>query len=141
MRTLILTIILVFSLLFIQSSCKTIRPNKMPDFKLKKANYQSWYISPQNKGTDVLIIVSNVKAGVVFKSIVFRGIEVPIEEQISGNKIVLKASFNPGIAMLHSKSKINRKANQLIYKIGKQHKSMLLSNLKRKKNKFYRLSS
>lgn len=132
--------ILFISLLLFQSSCRTIAPNKMSYFKLKNTSYQSWYISAENKGTDVTIIVSNVKVGVRFKSIVFRGIEVPVSEQISGNKIVLKASFNPGIATLHSNYQINRNANQLKYQIGSQHKSMLLNNIKRKKNKFYRLS-
>lgn len=132
-------IILIISLLLIQSSCRTIRSNRVPDFHIKKSYYQSWTISPQIKGTDVIVSVSNVRAGIHFKSIIFRGIEVPVQQRIFRNKVVLKATFNRGLTKLKSNSKINRQANQLRYMLGNKEKFIPLNNIKRKKNKYYKI--
>ena len=139
MKKSIISLFTIFSFLIIFNSCRTVRSNRMPDFHIKNSSYQSWFVSPQNKGTDVVVVVSNVKPGVQFKSIIFRGIEVPVHKRILSNKIVLKATFSPGIAKLHYKSKINRKSNQLKYKIGNKERIILLNNLIRKKNKYFKI--
>lgn len=137
-NTLIIPVTFI-SLLFVFMGCKTIHTHRMPDFQLKESYYQSWVVSPQNKGTDIVLKLKYINPNIKFKSIIFRGREVPVQSFIQRNKIVLKAAFTSSTAKLKSKIKINRKSNRLTYQIGNREYYMLLNNLKRKKTKYSKI--
>ena len=131
-----LSVTLVF--LLIHSSCLSHRPNRMPDFKIKKAYYQSWHARHHARGTDVVIVIKKIKPGIRFKSIVYRGMEAPVQQRIYRNKIILTARFSAGNSPIARQTRYRNQPDQLIYTHGRHKERVYLNNLQRKRNKYYR---
>ncbi len=65
-------------------------------FRIKKAEYNSWVRDENIRGTDMVIILSHVKPDIVFKSITYRGIEVPVTVSTKGRRAIIKGTLNVG---------------------------------------------
>jgi hypothetical protein len=106
-------------------------------FQVKEAYYQSWFKSENEKGTHILIEVSNIKHGVVFDSVIFRGKILPLFIDNEGNALKLKADYVMGIPRISEESKAVSNPDQLLYRyLGKRY--IYPINLQRKEMKYFK---
>ena len=106
-------------------------------FQIKEAYYQSWFKSENEKGTHIVIELSNVKQEVVFDSMIFRSKILPLFIDSEGNALKLKADFVMGTSRISEESKAVSKPDQLLYKyLGKRYFNPI--NLQRKEMKYYK---
>jgi len=106
-------------------------------FIVKDAYYQSWMVSNQEKGTSICILVADVEKEVIFDSIIFRGIQMPVNFEIKDGTGTIESNINFELSKLESKSKSSEKPNQLIYSYqGKQY-SYRLESIRRENMKYY----
>ena len=128
---------IVFLIIILISGCKSMSKSALQDFKIIDAYYQSWVINENEKGIDIVIELKNVRSGLEFQSIIFRGLELPISIKKENNTTYLKAAYTIGLSKLDYKKTPSSKENQLIYQIDKVKKTVLLKEIRRKKTKFY----
>jgi hypothetical protein len=112
-------------------------PSRTP-FKLKKAVYRSWIVSETERGTDVILELSNVKEGIIFDSIIFRGIRLkafvtPLKKGI----IQIKSIIPSGRSRIRFEFTIVNLPDQLIYHQESERKAIFLKNIRREKTKIY----
>lgn len=135
MRPIILLLLFLSGILI--HSCGSINKVRMRDFTIKDAYYQSWILNENEKGTDVFVVIRNVGSGIEFRSIIFRGRELPISITKEKGTIVLRAGFTVGVSKLEQKTKVSNKEDQLIYQIGGVNKILILKEIRRKETKYY----
>ena len=129
--------VLLFLIIVIINSCGAIYKSSLVGFTIKDAYYQSWAFNEKEKGTDVFIVLKNVKPGIEFNTIIFRGMELPISKTSQKGKTTLKVSFRFGLSKLEQKKKTSNKENQLIYQMGKERRILILKEIRRKNTKYY----
>lgn len=121
-------------------SCNLIKQNNHKAFRIKEAYYQSWVVSDDEKGTDILLTLGDVKKGVEFDSIVFRGVRLRAFATGTNDEVSLKSVLTSGIPRLKLDKTVVNLPDQLIYRFNGQRKSCLLNGIERKSTKFYRPS-
>jgi len=104
-------------------------------FKIKEAYYQSWIKSENEKGTNVFIELVNVKAGVEFDSIVFRGNKIQAFASIKGNIVLLEGILTVGITRISIDSQPFNSSDQLLYTYKGNKFSIPVKTFNRKESK------
>jgi len=113
-----------------------VKCNHLP-FHIEEAYYQSWYKSENEKGTTIYFRLSDVKLGIRFDSLVFRGNELPLVAEIQGNEVKLTGQLNIGNTRIANKKELNNSQDQLLVKY--QGKRFVYPvKLDRKEMKYYR---
>jgi len=119
------------------TSCQSVSKGKVSPFRLNSAYYQSWVMSENERGTDIILRLDGVRKGIEFDSIVFRGIELPVFTSAEKDVIILKSILPIGQSRIRIESRVTGGPDQLIYRIKGKRKSYLLKNLERKETRYY----
>jgi len=88
-------------------------------FTFTDVTYQTWAVSETNKGTDLIIYLSDVDPDVKFTSITFRGVEVPVSVDRSGDKAILRAQLITGESVIDNyEYRVSGEEDNLKYSYG-----------------------
>lgn len=117
-------------------ACSVVSKNGNSLFKIKDAYYQSWMVNENEKGTTIIVELSNVKSGVEFDSLVFRGNRLSVATNIDGDKLILTSILNVGIERLIVDKKPVNLPDQLIYRSNDKKYSNPIPFFKRKETRY-----
>lgn len=131
----ILSILVIY--IFFVSCCNLMKCSDGKLFNIKDAYYQSWVASEKEKGTNIFIKVANVKDGVVFDSLIFRGIKLPVFTEVQNEIMTLKAIVNIEISRISLESVVVNKPDQLLYRFQEAKHSYILKKIRREKMRYY----
>lgn len=131
----ILSILLISFIFF--SMCTLRKSSAGNLFDIKDAFYQSWVISEKEKGTNINLEIINVKKGVVFDSIIFRGLRLPVFVEEKEGIVHLKSIINIEMSRIKLESKVTGKPDQLIYHYQDTQHSYILKKIRREKMKYF----
>ncbi len=129
---------LILLLLTIICSCNTKIIVQTTHFQVNDAFYQSWTVSENEKGTDIVLKLSTVDKCIVFDSLVFRGVQMPVSVSFENEYVILKSVLHVGISRLKTSNTIVKKPDQLLYKCLEARQSYSLNGMRREKNKYLR---
>jgi hypothetical protein len=119
------------------TSCAVLAPSKHTLFTVEKAYYQSWMSENGEKGTDIIVTLVNQDEGLVFESLVFRGIKVKASTELKGNKLIVRGTVNTGPSVIENyEYEVTGAENSLIFSYGKETFVYPLKNIERKKTRF-----
>jgi hypothetical protein len=120
------------------AGCSFIKHQNPEVFKIKQAYYQSWVISDNEKGADIVLILNIIKDGVEFDSIVFRGMRLKAFVTGDNKEVSIKGILPSGISRLKLENKVVNLPDQLIYHYKGERKSYFLRMIERKSTRFYK---
>jgi len=125
---------IVFSLItmasILHSNCCSFK-NKSPTlFNVKETYYQSWISKNQVKGTDIVIQLINVQKEVIFDSLVFRGIQLPVFIQKQDDVVTIKTVLSFDDTKFSIDKKVTHKPDQLLYMFQGKRYSFSLKNIR-----------
>jgi hypothetical protein len=116
MVTRIKIIIFLIQLLFI-IGCSTLKNMGEELFRVKDAYYQSWILNENKNGTNIVIELTDVKAGVVFDSVIFRGLKFPVYFEEKDGTVKLKSILNNDMVLLSTGPEKSDLPDMLMYHI------------------------
>ena len=130
-------IITVIFMLGILNSCATMFTSEHELFHVNDVYYQSWAIKDLEKGTDVIIELSNLDEDVEFTSIIFRDIEVDVSVTTEGKKTIVRGTINTGPSLIENYEYDVTDAGDMIkFKYRGAESSYPLKNIRREKTNF-----
>lgn len=132
-----LQVFILFIIIFL-FSCTPLRKNSIHEFTVKESSYQSWIVNENEKGTDIILLCTNVVKEVEFDSIIFRGIMIPVTTKVENGNYIIKGSVRSGLSVLKPENTVINKPDQLIYSYKGNRYSYYLSKIKRKEMKYFR---
>jgi hypothetical protein len=131
---------LALFLLMINAFCAGCSCLQCPDNKLfvvKDAYYQSWVVAENEHGTDIFVEIADIKNGVTFDSIVFRGLRLPVVIEKKDSLVILKCIISTPLSKIFIKNEFVGKPDQLIYHYNGISHSQALKELRRKNMRYY----
>ena len=129
-----ITVIFIFVIL---NSCATLFTSEHELFQIKDVYYQSWAIKDLEKGTDVIIELSNLDENIEFISLIFRDIEVDVNITTEGRKTIVKGTINTGPSLIENYEYDVTDSDDIIkFKYRGREFSYPLKNIRREKTKF-----
>lgn len=128
-------LLLIINALIASCRCYQCADDKL--FIIKDAWYQSWVVDENERGTDIFIEITDIKNGVVFDSIVFRGLRLPVFVEKRDSMIVIKSIIEAPLSKLHIKNEFVGKPDQLIYHYKGTSHSQALKEIRSKSMKYY----
>jgi len=96
-------------------SCSSMRTRQSNPFTVTAASYSSWFVNETERGTEVTINLRDVRDGVMFDSLVFRTMKIPVVTERSGDSIVVKAVLSGNESVLEGRAMPDSGLNRLIY--------------------------
>ena len=108
-------------------------------FKVSDAYYQTWVVSNNEKGTNIILILNDVHEGVEFDSIVFRGIRLKAFATNKNNEVSIKSILPSGASRIKLDFKVVNLPDQLIYHFQGERKFFLLQKIGQKSSQFYKI--
>lgn len=119
-------------------SCSSLFPQPSnKSFKVKRSFYQSWIISDEEKGTDIIVELTGIKEGVTFDSLIFRGVKLKAYGTAKGKGVELKGIISSGKSRIKMRYDVVNLPDQLIYHYKGERKEYLLKNIRRVKTQVY----
>jgi len=133
----LIQIVTVIFVLCILNSCATIHTSGHELFRIKDIYYQSWAIKDLEKGTDVIIELSNLDDNIEFISIIFRDIEVDVNVTTEGRKTIVKGTINTGPSFIEDyEYEVTESEDIIKFKYRESEFSYPLKNIRREKTRF-----
>jgi hypothetical protein len=135
----VIILILFSSSWLLLKDCSSMKYPNPEVFKLSNAYYQTWVVSDDGKGTDIVLTLKDVHEGVEFDSIVFSGIRFKAFTTKSNNEVSIKSILPSGASRIKLNSKVVNLQDQLIYHFQGERKSFLLQKIEQKSSQFYKI--
>lgn len=129
--------ILLVMISILMFNCSGLKSYKADHFTFEKAFYQSWVTKTNEKGTDIVIELSNINKNVVFQSIAFRGFKIPVIQETNSDKTILKGVIITGESKLDLEHEITDEPDQLIYQYQNTTFVLPLESIERKDMIYY----
>jgi len=107
--------IIVFLMSLFLVCCSSVRTRNSIPFSLTEASYHNWFVSETEKGTRVTVSLRDVKDGVVFDSLVFRTMKIPVITEKFGDSLLVKAVLSGNESVLESRAVSDDGVNRLVY--------------------------
>ncbi len=127
----------VIFILVILNSCATLFTSEHELFQIKDVYYQSWAIKDLEKGTDIIIELSNVDENIEFITLIFRDIEVDVNVTTEGRKTIVKGTINTGPSLIENYEYDEAISDDMIkFKYMGSEFSYPIKNIRREKTKF-----
>jgi hypothetical protein len=123
--------------LIIISSCSPLKNMGEKFFTIKDSYYQSWMVNENDKGTNLIIELTGVKTGVIFDSVVFRGVKLPVYPEEKDDIVKLKSILYTDIALISTEGEISNLPDQLIFHYKNSKYSVPLNNIRRINMNYY----
>jgi len=127
----------LFLLFVIPGSCSILNNQHEKLFKVEDTYYQSWMVNEQEKGINIFIEVSDVKNGVLFDSIIYRGMQIPATIESNENNVVIKGTFLSTSARIEANHSPTDKPDQFSYSYKGKHHFYKLKDIRRENMKYY----
>jgi len=131
------TYLFIFGLI-LMLSCNRRITSTNEFFSVKECYYESWMAGKTEKGTTVTFILTDVKAGIRFDSLVFNKNQVPLTQTESKNTVSLVGTIPAYGSKLDATITNTNKANQLIYSQNNNKFSYPFDSISRRKMKYYK---
>lgn len=96
-------------------SCQALRQNNEAPFRVKDANYYSWFVNENERGTNVELTLANLKGTLQFEAVIFRNIKIPVATIISGDSVMLKGVMSGPESVLADRSELSTGQDRLLY--------------------------
>ncbi|MCD4768984.1 MAG: hypothetical protein K8R35_02310 [Bacteroidales bacterium] len=126
-------------MLIVFAGCSAKITNSQKPFKVTDVYYYSWMLGEDEKGTDIIIEVTNREASVEFKSITYRGIEVPVSVTEEGRSLIIKGTINTGESTIDNMEyRVTGEPDKINYTNNGSGHSYPLINIRRENSKYYR---
>lgn len=101
-------------------------------FTFDDLTYQTWAVSEDERGTDVIIYLVDVDPEVSFLTMTFRGIEVPVSVERKDDKIILRARLITGETVLDNyEYKVTKEKDNLKYTYRSEEYRYPVKNIRR----------
>lgn len=123
-------------LLFIVFGCSILKNHKKKLFNVKDAYYQSWMVSEQEKGTNIYILITDIENEIVFDSIIFRGVQMPVRIETKEGTTILKSTLHAETTRIENNNTPTSKPNQIIYRHKEVKHSYMLETIRREDMKY-----
>jgi hypothetical protein len=120
----------------ILTNCSSMKYSGEKLFTLQDAYYQSWVINENEKGTNITVEVTHVKDGVVFDSIIFRGLKLPVFIEEKDGITYLKSILNVEQSKISLKSEVTDEPDKILYHYQTTKRSYDLRDFRRLKMKY-----
>ncbi len=129
----------LFSLLLflIIYGCNIRNGNNTSYFQVKDAFYQSWVLTENEKGTNIILKLENVDKNIVFDSLIFRGVMLSVSISFDNDNVILKSVLPVGISRIETKNKLVQQPDQLLYKYFGTRGFYPLKDIRREKSKYF----
>jgi hypothetical protein len=129
--------VIILLYLMITINCTTVKNNSSTPFVLQDASYYSWVAGENEKGTDILAVVSKLDANVRFDSIIFRGTRTPVFVAVDEDVATIKGILPQGFSRVKIEAVPDSRPDQLIYYFNEQKHSFHLAKIRREKTKYF----
>jgi len=108
-------------------------------FNISDIYYYSWMLGEDERATDIIIEINNPGESVEFKSITYRGIEVPVSITDKGKTLIVKGTINTGKSTIENLQYTATGEPDRIYYLynGSQH-SYPLINIRREDTRYFK---
>ena len=108
-------------------------------FSISDVYYYSWMLGEDERATDIIIEISNPGESVEFKSITYRGIEVPVSITEKGKTLIVKGTINTGKSTIENlQFTVTGEPDKIDYMYkGSQH-SYPLINIRREDTRYFK---
>jgi hypothetical protein len=118
--------------------CLSMKNVNKEAFIIKEAYYQTWVVSNDEKGTDIMLELTRVDKGILFDSIVFRGVRLKAFITRQDSIVELKSILPVGKSRISNlESQAVNLPDQLIYHYRGKRVSCPLKMIERKATRLY----
>lgn len=107
-------------------------------FRISDSFYQPWVLSEDEKGTSITVKIEKATNDILFDSLIFRGVKLPIVSSTETNLVVLKSTLPVGISRIETKREVVNKPDQLLYKYKGIRGYYLLKDIRREKGIYFK---
>jgi len=107
--------ILVILICMFFISCGSMKNRQSNPFTVTAASYYSWFVNETERGIQVTINLRDVRDDVMFDSLVFRTMKIPVVTETSGDSVLVKAVLPGNESVLESRALPGSGLNRLIY--------------------------
>jgi hypothetical protein len=129
---------LLFSFqLILLYNCAALKNTDEKFFTFKESFYQSWLTNDNEKGTNIYVVVVDIKPGVVFDSMVFRGVKLPLSLEEKNGQTQLKSVLHKDMSVFQNEKEITGLPDQLIFHYNNMKNFFLLTDIRRVDMKYY----
>jgi len=95
--------------------CGSMKTRHSNPFTVAEASYSSWFVDETERGTRFTIILRDVRDGVMFDSLVFRSVRMPVVTEAKGDTVIVKAVMPGNESVLESRAVPDAGPDRLIY--------------------------
>lgn len=106
-------------------------------FLIRDAYYQSWIVNENEKGTNIVIELTGVQPGILFDSIVYRGIRLSVAVQDKDGIVYLKSKQNVGSSKLSTENGTAPGPDRILFRYNGTNQSYILKEIRRLNTKYY----
>lgn len=105
---------LFFVIIFFMG-CSSMKTGHSIPFSVAEASYYTWFVNETERGTEVTINLMDVRDGVIFDSLVFRTVKIPVVTEANGDTVLVKAVLPGNESVLENRALPDSGLNRLIY--------------------------
>lgn len=105
----------IFTVCLLLISCNSVKTSHSYPFTVTEASYYSWFANERERGIQVTISLNNVREGVIFDSLVFRTMKIPVTTETNDGNVLVKAVFPGNESVLENLAVPDSSFNRLIY--------------------------
>ena len=105
-------------------------------FHVTDSFYQHWILSEDEKGIVIIVKTEKTANGIVFDSLIFRGVRLPIVSMAENNHLILTGTLTVGISRFETNRQVVQKPDQLLYKYKGVRGYYQLKNIRREKDNY-----
>lgn len=95
-------LIIIMGIMASGKGCTVKSENNHDLFTVKDFSYQSWTRTNGERGTDLTVVVTDTDPLVLFQSITFRGLTVPVTTATNNGSATLRATLATDISMVEN---------------------------------------
>ncbi len=105
----------IFAVCLLFISCNTVKISHSYPFTVTEATYYSWFASETERGTRIKISLKDVSDGVIFDSLVFRTMKIPVITETKDDIVLVTAVLPGNESVLENRAVTDSGLNRLIY--------------------------
>jgi len=105
----------IFAVCLLFISCNTVKISNSCPFTVTEAIYYSWFANETERGTRIKINLKDVRDGVIFDSLVFRTMKIPVITETKDDIVLVTAVLPGNESVLENVAVTDSGLNRLIY--------------------------
>ncbi len=105
----------IFAVCLLFISCNTVKISNSYPFTVTEAIYYSWFANETERGTRIKINLKDVSDGVIFDSLVFRTMKIPVITETKDDIVLVTAVLPGNESVMENRAVTDSGLNRLIY--------------------------